>query len=88
MGYYSTVRIFGGTTSRKRTVDANPSLPTLISQNKKITIRVGFCLEESVGEEGGPEELVLCNFRVVRRVESLWGDLFMSFFFFFYKNPL
>lgn len=49
-----------------------------------------------MGEEGGPEELVLCNFRVVMRVESLWGDLFMSLFFSFlqkstltlYHNPL
>lgn len=37
-----------------------------------------------MGEKGGLEELASCNFRVVRRVESLWRDLFMSF----YKNPL
>lgn len=45
---------------------------------------IGFCLEEGVREEGRPGELALCNLGVVRRVGSLWGDLFMSF----NKNPL
>lgn len=30
-GYYSPVRKFGGTTSRKHSVDTNPPLPTRLS---------------------------------------------------------
>lgn len=66
VGYYSTVGIFGGTTSRKQ-CRCEPPLPTCLAKIKlKKTLSVGSCLEEGVGEEGGPEELVLCNFRVVR----------------------
>lgn len=84
VGYYSTVRIFGRTTSRKHTVDAYTHSPHSSFKINIKTIRFGSWLEDGVGQEGGPDKLALCNFRVVRRVETLWGDLFMSF----YKNPL
>lgn len=45
-----------------------------------------------MGEEGGPEELVLCNIRVVRRVVSLWGGFIHVFLhkstLTLYHNPL
>lgn len=40
---------------------------------KEITINVsvGSCLEDGVGEEGGPNELMLCAYMVLTQVESL-----------------
>lgn len=71
VGYYCTVRKF-----RERT----SALALCWHQIQKTELSVGSCLDEGVGEGGGPHELV---FGELYGVGSLYGGIYLCFFVFF-----